>query len=491
MRCRLLLCALFAGFCVTIAGLAAEGARIDRLIDQLSSNNFSEREEATKALDSVGAPALEPLKKAVKSNDAETRRRAEELVSRIEKRLESARILAPSKVTLAFQDMPLAEAVADFSKKCGQKVSLGGIQEKLAGRKVTLDVKDMSFWQALEQFCRSAGLIEASSVPMAMQVDPLQPGVRLPVRRRLIDAKTGPAAISQQIVLIDGLPQAMPTHYAGAARIRALPASTEGLLDPVKGTDEVGFTLGLGLEARVPLERVIGVRVDKAIDEHGQALDALLSANTPPPDPMGPVFIGNFKGMPQALLSPAGQHQVPVRFKAGPMRSKVLKDLAGTLTAQVRTLPEPVMTVNDILNAAGKSAKGTAGGSLLVRETLKQPDDQIKLRVELELPPDPNAGNWLGGGVIQIQGQGAVAFGGMASAASDMGLTLVDAKGQAWQLSSNQTSQVKINNNVVTHEMTLLFKPQPGQGEPAKLVYSASRPVIVEIPFQLKDVPLP
>jgi hypothetical protein len=46
-------------------------------------------------------------------------------------------------------------------------------------------------------------------------------------------------------------------------------------------------------------------------------------------------------------------------------------------------------------------------------------------------------------------------------------------------------------NNQVTHEVTFIFTPQPGQGEPAKLVYTTTRPATVEIPFTLNDVPLP
>ena len=33
--------------------------------------------------------------------------------------------------------------------------------------------------------------------------------------------------------------------------------------------------------------------------------------------------------------------------------------------------------------------------------------------------------------------------------------------------------------------------PAEGAGEPAKLVFTGSRPAMVEVPFTLKDVPLP
>ncbi|HEY7428566.1 MAG TPA: hypothetical protein VH682_30330 [Gemmataceae bacterium] len=61
-------------------------AEIDRLIRQLGSDNFAKRQEASKALETVGEPALEALRKAAKGGDAEVRRRANELVRTIEDR---------------------------------------------------------------------------------------------------------------------------------------------------------------------------------------------------------------------------------------------------------------------------------------------------------------------------------------------------------------------------------------------------------------------
>jgi uncharacterized protein (TIGR03067 family) len=79
----------------TFAGLALAGFAhaepwqpdIERLIQQLGSKRFREREAATKALDKVGEPALEPLRKAAKDDaDAEVRRRAQEAVKRLDAR---------------------------------------------------------------------------------------------------------------------------------------------------------------------------------------------------------------------------------------------------------------------------------------------------------------------------------------------------------------------------------------------------------------------
>jgi uncharacterized protein (TIGR03067 family) len=54
----------------------------DRLIRQLGSRKFREREAASKALAKIGEPALDALRKAASDNaDAEVRRRAAQLVN--------------------------------------------------------------------------------------------------------------------------------------------------------------------------------------------------------------------------------------------------------------------------------------------------------------------------------------------------------------------------------------------------------------------------
>ena len=56
---------------------------IRRLIDQLGSKRFQDREQAARELSRLGTPALASLKEASKSSDAEVRRRAQQLIERM------------------------------------------------------------------------------------------------------------------------------------------------------------------------------------------------------------------------------------------------------------------------------------------------------------------------------------------------------------------------------------------------------------------------
>ncbi|HEY7312221.1 MAG TPA: hypothetical protein VH643_22850 [Gemmataceae bacterium] len=55
----------------------ARPSEVERLIRRLGSDRFAQREAASKALDAIGEPALEALRKTREaSDDAEVRRRA-------------------------------------------------------------------------------------------------------------------------------------------------------------------------------------------------------------------------------------------------------------------------------------------------------------------------------------------------------------------------------------------------------------------------------
>src|SRR5262245_4608154 len=67
----------------------ADVKAIAALIAQLGSENFQERQAATRSLEAIGRPALAALREAANKNaDAEVSRRAKGLVERIENGLE-------------------------------------------------------------------------------------------------------------------------------------------------------------------------------------------------------------------------------------------------------------------------------------------------------------------------------------------------------------------------------------------------------------------
>src|SRR5204862_7077262 len=110
-------------------------------------------------LDALGAAALDALRKSASASDPETRRRAAELADRIEVRLTAIRLLTPTLVQLDYKDTPLAAAVVDLAKRTGAPITLAS-PDAFGGRTVTVASGPLPFWEALELFCRQAGLHE-------------------------------------------------------------------------------------------------------------------------------------------------------------------------------------------------------------------------------------------------------------------------------------------------------------------------------------------
>src|SRR4051812_26289662 len=152
-------------------------ADVPRLIDQLGSRRYAEREQGAQALDALGAPALAELQKAAASPDAEVRRRAAALVLRIERRLETEKILTPRTVRLNFTDRPVLDAVADFGRQTECSVLVEGDRSRLAGRTITLKTGELPFWEAYDRLCREAGLVERTLAQHGL-VDPPAAGAK-------------------------------------------------------------------------------------------------------------------------------------------------------------------------------------------------------------------------------------------------------------------------------------------------------------------------
>jgi hypothetical protein len=636
----------------TPAADAPDAAKINKLIEQMGSDTFEDREKATAALDTIGVPALEALRKASKSTDMEIAHRSEELVRKIEKRLESVNVLKPTMVHLVYKETPVTEAVADFAKKTGYRIGLHDPQSKLKDRKVTLDTGNVTFWEAFDQFCAKAGLVEASPndllVPLPPNGGPVplppvpvpqpQPIRKLPGRIQPVppqpmppqqgfgfefraapegQAQAQPAqapvakpaiAIAEvvlpqaqpaiappappmggfgfvgqpaiarpvgnpvfptqnQITLVDGKHQTTPVDYRSAVRVRTL---TEG----AQVTDkEYVLPLQISPEPKLQWQNLISLRIDKAIDNNDQKLTQVMN-NGNDVVPGNPQLIRPFiKRAPfiPAFPGMAGHQQTVLQLKKGEQASKSLKELTGVITAQVLGVPQPMITVENILKAGGKTIKGTEGGSIKVVEVTKDDNGLVKVKFELEMPPNvvpPNGGIGAVGGfgfggvapggiqilpalpvnpapppgilpkpapnpapkefrqgavlpkgalaappvqvqavpaqaaplqvqVQQIQVQGNVqigiavgpgGFGGPIGGPN--GISLVDDKGNTIPPTGYQVEFAQNQGNL-TGQSVMTFQVQKGQGQPAKLIFSASKSVTIDIPFTLKDITLP
>lgn len=573
MRKWLLLAILGAGLgLVSLVPLSSappvSSERIEKLIADLGSSRNEDREKATRELAAIGKPALELLRKAARSGDLETQRRAGELIQRLEVRQTNEKALTPAKVHWIFKDKPVLEAIAEIKKQTGYPVFVYPNDEaSLKGRTVTLDTGSVDFWTAFDRFCQAASVQEIIGQTPIL---PINAGVVIqqPAARQLPANTIQPAmGAYRQIHLVDGKPPGLPTEYHGAVRIRALPPETELTNNPPRVGREVRVHLDLAPEPRVELMRVLEVRVEKAVDERGQALTSLRDA----------AVNANVRVNLAAVAGATGQRalgrQMPVRLEAAAQPSRTLKELKGTILTTVRTAPQVMATVENILKANGKMVKGEQGITLFVREVKPLPGGACELQLTLERPlevtpyiPPATAGGVMlpvqggagaGGGIqiqpiqikpaalpirqIQVQpipiqpavppqapapgqkpapgqpqvrpvppapgqpqvqpvppapGQPQVlpavqpGVAGRAQVMAYLGLSVRDGQDAVIPLSEMRIKS-QVNKGVYSYELTFTARPGPGQGEPTTLLFTGTRLNTIEIPFALKDVPLP
>jgi hypothetical protein len=303
---------------------------------------------------------------------------------------------------------------------------------------------------------------------------------------------------SGRIVLADGKPQAFPTDDTTAVRVRALDKA-DALGTPGEG--EILLALEVAPEPKLRWQKTLAVRVGKATDDQGQNLTQVLpAAGAPVPPPGAPVPFGGGRGgaggfpggLPPgpgvAVFGGTGNDHgrlTPIRLKKGAQAARSLKEISGSITAEVLSEPKALITVTDLLKSAGKTVKGTESGSLKVLAIGEQREGQFRIHCEL----DPPAGVALDGRSLRIlpSAQGVVLANEAAPGTPYHELSVVDDKGNFLPPASLSFNANAANGT----ELVLTCQPGKGQGEPAKLVFSVSKSVTLDVPFTLKNVPLP
>lgn len=418
MRSRYVLASLLgAGFALVLslpspADETPSKEKIDKLIEKMGSGTFAEREKATKELSAIGVPALEALRKATKSEDAEVRKRAEDLLPKIERQAESVRILAPKRVHLVYKDTPLNEAVADFQTKSGYTLHLHDPEDKLKERKLTLDTGATTFWHALGMFCDKAELTEGTMQDL-IQAPPVPPGGPVPppavpakkpavVRpgRIVVPMMSGMPGAMEQVILKDGKSKSLPSDDSSAIRVRALGKSE---MFGAPGEGEVILALEVSPEPKLQWQALQSIRLDTAEDDREQKLTQVI----PQVEGAGGFGIGGGPGIARPIAGPAFppgmappmvglgfpmpgmmwdgiSRQVPLQLKKGAKEAKSLKELKGVIAAQLLTEPQPMIVADKL--KAGETFKGKEGGFIKIVE-VKAEDEKTTIRLEFEQPP--------------------------------------------------------------------------------------------------------
>jgi hypothetical protein len=280
-------------------------------------------------------------------------------------------------------------------------------------------------------------------------------------------------------------------------RIRIPPIGTpiDGV-NPV-GADEVLLPIQLSAEPKLLWQAATDVRIYRAIDDHGRSLVCTPATHGVSGDEEDLVIINNV--LMQAPYRRGGP--VAVRVQRGDKPATRLAELAGSIAAQVR-VAEPLAVAETPLKATGQTIHGTAGVTLKVATAAQNEAGAITIGVEIHMPRDVQlsqqgvaaiqvAGQLqLQGGLIRVNRGGGDLPTLPAGATDYMGLALEDAKGQKFTASRGMFEMNRFAMDGSTIQFTTVFKPTDAGREPARLVFTATRPATIEFPFTVKDIPL-
>jgi hypothetical protein len=266
----------------------------------------------------------------------------------------------------------------------------------------------------------------------------------------------------------------------------------------IQGQKEVPgeFLLALDVTAEPALicQKIIGVRLQRALDDQGQTLAQRLTKEGLPVSGatssfgrQGGVVIVNGVVMNAEDDRPKGDpQQVPLRLAKGAKAAKVLKELSGTIAAQVQGPLQTLVSVDKILKAAGRRIKGAEGSSVKVIE-VSQKEGEVKLRLRVEAPPDgeDRTPSPLGQTIII---NGRVIGGDSEGKLTAANFALLDGKGRPFQVVRAVDTGRRLGP---IQELELTYRAEAGQSEAVRFVFTGRRTALIDVPFLLKDVPLP
>ena len=376
------------------------------------------------------------------------------------------RLLKPTKITATFRDTPVGEAAAILTRKSGRPITVMTDWSLLENRKVTLELHDVPFWQALDQFCRAAGLKEGSAVS-----DPATAkdnGWRGRGRRGpRFDAEDVVPPMVKPVSLVDGKQRDWPTEIVGAARVR-VPLQHRAY-DGQPQAAEVTLPLELALEGR-PLLRITSVRFKRIVDEWGKDIQAKHEPRVVEytPDPRGrPVIVDEFHLGSLAANGDGRADTITLTMGKKPTRS--LKEFSGSILAEV-LVADTIVSVEDVSKTIGQTIKGVKGASVTVHEIMREDDGTIALRLSAESTQEA------------VRMPGVLHLGGVYQ-----GVKLYDSAGREFLRPERRTQSVPDKPK----EVIMRFQPPDKDAKPARLVNTISRVAIMEVPFSMKNVPLP
>jgi hypothetical protein len=423
-------------------------------VRQLGDADEKVRREAADALTVVGAPAVEVLKAAAGESEGVRPKQARGVLDRIA----VAEALAPTRLNLKLEDALPADAVAALAERSGLPLQYTPPPGGKPPKRITLDLNDVTAWEALDRLCEAAELGYSYAAPGASVVR---------VSHQAPRPLAAPASVG-------------PFHLVPAGGFYQRSLSIIG------DAPRPGEFLQLQLAVlREPHVRLLTYETPPRLTE---ARDADGRSFLPAAPPTRYHYSANDLRM-----------TLNVPLKPPERRGERLQVLKGVLSVEVAARPQDLATVPDLAKAIGKNFRGAEGHRLTVTAARAAGGGQWDVQLRVIGPPgwryDPK-----GYAVELIDAHGRTtraSYGTLAPApvrglqpedlawlAADPGAPGVSAV--PWPAAALQRARPEW----MEWSGTLHFLAPQFEG-PVRLRFYRFDRLQAELPFELHDVPLP
>jgi hypothetical protein len=306
------------------------------------------------------------------------------------------------------------------------------------------------------------------------------------------------------VVLADGPTVRLPADRSSAVRVTALPPGFPAHR-VVRGAGLVHLALEVAPVGVLPAggrwEETLGVRIRRAEDEAGRPVPPA-HPDDPPPASGTQAEVVAFGGfaVPQLVpvdLGPAdgkglrpNPRVVAVPLRTGDRAVKSLSVLDGVVVGEVTLTDQPLLTLTDLSRLVGRAPPAVTDIRLTVLAYRSDPTGAVTLRLKSDAPNPwslPQLGRRPMPGL-----NGAVLWEGGGAAVAQLGrYRFADAAGRPLPTPRLKAAVPHDDGLRQTLELDLEFAPRPGSGPPDRVTVVGDRPAVVEVPFRLRNVPLP
>ncbi len=423
-------------------------AAIEKLIGQLSDKSYPVRHQASRALEQVGPEALPLFRETIqKTGDPEVRRQLEELVPKLER----LAALAPRLITLEFKDKPMRQAVNELAKQSGYKIELStpaGANDERERRLIAVDLKRVSFWEALERICAQAGL--------AVQ-EGWYGGDYAVVRLDFGEATQGVLSLHGPFrVRVAGAYYNRQLNFNHMVR-----TPTD---QPFSRHETLSLNLSVTVEPKLPLLGLAQPTITEALDDLDQSLVQAPNANQ---SYWHPSYYRQYSQQVSAPLTPS----------RGGRRIKVLK---GVVPVTVVASTKAKIVVDKLLEVKNKTFK-EGSTTITIDNVTKTQGDQIAIKMTIaENRNGANDYTWMNSLTQRLE-------------VTDAHGNKYQPYGHSWSGGNNSvqgTFTFGKSGGIPQNPLAGIFGLAMPAGQ-LKLVYNEWTTLVHPVPFEFKDLPLP